>query len=575
MILHSVTLRQRKELACDMDLGGLRSLRYINGYYPLGSLCCGPALCCPSACTVGVRGRGCDSLCSRCISEDSSTPNHNISSLAYGDALDFEEDEAIHHNITIHTDKDELQDGGSVLLCSSPPHQNEATNIINHIITNLLSGNEVAAQTSSSFHITNKFSGNSSAKDNNNLRLSRTPNLYQRRTELVHLDNIPSNCNVPSEQLVCVSNGGPTEKVNETTIINCTDTVRNNSEWQDIDKDFSRMHIFCLEHATEVGHYPKIEEKTKTIAEEMGVIHSWNGIVTALEDLERLRVVLEEEDDETSHGNGDWAIKLGVNLYHTSNLLVAGKWCGKVWIVNQVHPYLTNGKLSCTEHVIFSTSIHHQSNILKNTLFCSLLKSPRTKGKQGERNLKPNQAQKSREEVSEPDEAGTSRDNDPEVVKASAAGFEGIDLASEEHDEIGKEGETPRSGMKKWNQLGSGPPKPQPVRNDETEVPYKRCVRKKRSKKIPESGNKEERETKRMHTNPDGFSMGIGTKQEATQVPLKGCKMTFKWAWARTKHIRVHTGDRLYVCKDNGRGRTFRFVSDFSHHKRKTRYFGK
>lgn len=54
------------------------------------------------------------------------------------------------------------------------------------------------------------------------------------------------------------------------------------------------------------------------------------------------------------------------------------------------------------------------------------------------------------------------------------------------------------------------------------------------------------------------------------QCPWKGCKMTFKWAWARTEHIRVHTGARPYVCTEDGCGQTFRFVSDFSRHKRKT-----
>ncbi|KAL8154199.1 hypothetical protein V2J09_011959 [Rumex salicifolius] len=54
------------------------------------------------------------------------------------------------------------------------------------------------------------------------------------------------------------------------------------------------------------------------------------------------------------------------------------------------------------------------------------------------------------------------------------------------------------------------------------------------------------------------------------KCPWKGCKMTFKWAWARTEHLRVHTGARPYVCKEPGCGQTFRFVSDFSRHKRKT-----
>ncbi|KAK8482839.1 hypothetical protein V6N11_034464 [Hibiscus sabdariffa] len=167
-------------------------------------------------------------------------------------------------------------------------------------------------------------------------------------------------------------------------------------------EDSSRMHVFCLEHAVEVEQqlrqiggvhvfllchpeYPKIEAEAKLVAEELGIDHSWNDILygdATKDDEEQIRSALDSED--AIPGNGDWAGKLGINLFYSANLsrstlyskqmpyncviytafgrnspassptelnvygrrssrprkLVAGKWCGKVWMSNQVHPFL-------------------------------------------------------------------------------------------------------------------------------------------------------------------------------------------------------------------------------------------
>ncbi|TYI18047.1 hypothetical protein ES332_A07G063500v1 [Gossypium tomentosum] len=171
---------------------------------------------------------------------------------------------------------------------------------------------------------------------------------------------------------------------------------------QRTDEDSSRMHVFCLEHAVEVEQqlrqiggvqvfllchpeYPRIEAEAKLVAEELGIDYPWNDILfgdATKDDNERIQSALDSED--SIPGNGDWAVKLGINLFYSANLsrstlyskqmpynwiiysafgrnssdsspkklnvygrrsgkprkVVAGKWCGKVWMSNQVHPFL-------------------------------------------------------------------------------------------------------------------------------------------------------------------------------------------------------------------------------------------
>ncbi|XP_039020190.1 lysine-specific demethylase REF6-like isoform X2 [Hibiscus syriacus] len=168
------------------------------------------------------------------------------------------------------------------------------------------------------------------------------------------------------------------------------------------DEDSRRMHVFCLEHAVEIEQqlrqiggvhvfllchpeYPKIEAEAKLVAEELGIDHPWNDILygdATKNDEEQIQSALDSQD--SIPGNGDWAVKLGINLFYSANLsrstlyskqmpyncviytafgrnspassstklnlygrrssrprkVVAGKWCGKVWMSNQVHPFL-------------------------------------------------------------------------------------------------------------------------------------------------------------------------------------------------------------------------------------------
>ncbi|KAL5991232.1 hypothetical protein ACLOJK_012139 [Asimina triloba] len=137
-----------------------------------------------------------------------------------------------------------------------------------------------------------------------------------------------------------------------------------------------------------VANYPKVEEQAKALADELGIRNLWKDISfrePSEDDKEKIQLAL--DDEEAIPGNGDWAVKMGINLYYSASLcksplyskqmpynsilykafgrsipnnspaklkvferrlsrqkkiVVAGKWCGKVWTSNQVHPYLAD-----------------------------------------------------------------------------------------------------------------------------------------------------------------------------------------------------------------------------------------
>ncbi|XP_062207813.1 lysine-specific demethylase JMJ705-like [Phragmites australis] len=219
----------------------------------------------------------------------------------------------------------------------------------------------------------------------------------------------PSSSNKSSMEPLCVTDYDASH--NSATISmdgNRSSTIMMNNLATSIvksDKDSSRMHAFCLEHAIEVEkqlqtiggahivllchpEYPKIEAEARLLAEEMEVEYDWKDIYfreASMEDKEKIQEVV--RDEEAILTNSDWAVKLGINLYYSANLaksplynkqlpynrviykafgcnspnnspvklttyarrqgrqkkvVLAGRWCGKVWMSNQVHPYLAH-----------------------------------------------------------------------------------------------------------------------------------------------------------------------------------------------------------------------------------------
>lgn len=427
------------------------------------------------------------------------------------------------------------------------------------------------------------------------------------------------------------------------------------------DEESSRMHIFCLQHALEVEQrlravggvhmlllchqdYPSLDSEAKLVAKELGIDHSWADLgfrEGIQEDKEWIQSALDSE--EATHGNRDWAVKLGINLFYSASLsrsplyskqmpynfviysafghnspsssptkpkpsgrqkkiVVAGKWCGKVWMSNQAHPLLVGRDLEeqddvkparqseNTQMVISRNARKRKKNVLESRRMSVKTKFPKV-----ERSSPPPPA-----------------DDLPPLN----GGFRRQPRTNLRNKQIRKE--TNILDSERESETNGGPSTR--LRKRTVKPPSKEVGVKMEAMKKPPSGIKKAKkpppaaaaaameareEDGEFACDMEGCNMSFESKQELVihkrnvcpvkgcgkkffshkylvqhrrvhmddrplQCPWKGCKMTFKWAWARTEHIRVHTGARPYVCNEDGCGQTFRFVSDFSRHKRKT-----
>ncbi|KAJ4795159.1 Lysine-specific demethylase REF6 [Rhynchospora pubera] len=167
------------------------------------------------------------------------------------------------------------------------------------------------------------------------------------------------------------------------------------------DKESSRKHVFCLEHALKVWRelqkiggadimllchpdYPAVEVEARQMAGDLGIVYHWKELNfhhATKEDKDNIKSAL--DDEEAVPTNTDWAVKMGINLYYNAGqsksplytkqmpynaiiykafgqeqdlrtrsgpgrqkkIVVAGRWCGKVWMTNQVHPFLARVKI--------------------------------------------------------------------------------------------------------------------------------------------------------------------------------------------------------------------------------------
>ncbi|KAK9119938.1 hypothetical protein Scep_018031 [Stephania cephalantha] len=517
---------------------------------------------------------------------------------------------------------------------------------------------------------------------------------HQSRVKMEKLEGGLGDYSWPSHTLSNSSQVDRLSEMNKSSAIDMSLQNCNMPFMQRSDEDSTRKHVFCLEHAVEVEkqlrprggahillvchpEYPKVEEEAKSLAEDLEIDSHWEEIMfreATSEDVEIMCSALDNE--EAIPGNLDWTVKLGINLYFSANLsrsplytkqmpynsiiykvfgcnsfsdspskpkvatrgtskqkkiVVAGKWCGKVWMSNQVHPYLVHREIEEEESAVCSSARATKANI---------------KLERDAENSQPSEQPMSPKETSS--HTAVSRSKTLAEIRSKTFSrrktkrrkcndlHNKIEAAedSHEHDSPQPCGESrgrsvrikqenptvSRNGLKNSRDRFSNPQE-EPDRGPSSRLrrrppkPVAEVSKGKSSVEKQSTSNKVKKAAARVkvskdeeleyHCNMDNCTMGFSTKQELLlhkrnicsvkgcgkkffshkylvqhrrvhlddrplKCPWKGCRMTFKWAWARTEHIRVHTGARPYVCREPGCGQTFRFVSDFSRHKRRT-----
>lgn len=355
------------------------------------------------------------------------------------------------------------------------------------------------------------------------------------------------------------------------------------------------------------------------MAEELGTDRIWTDLgYREITNYDKAKIRSALDNDETAHGFQDWIVRLGMDIFYSASLsrspiytkqmpynsviynaighvspandstkwktsgkqkkiTMAGKWCGKVWMSNQVHPLLVvrdleendiSGSILSTVDVKLET---RSENRRKRKMNVTVEPSPPPPPsppapaddpplnggfrRPRRTNLRNKQTRKAKipNLNKTPREVDTDSDDDYRPTRRTKRGITKTKKAKKPAAAMEEESEDEREFGCDLDGCNMSFHSKQDLMVHKSNVcPVKGCGKKFFSHKYLV-------QHRRVHTNIR---------------PLKcqwaGCSKTFKWAWARTEHYRVHTGARPYQCTEEGCGKTFRFVSDFSRHKRKT-----
>jgi hypothetical protein len=224
--------------------------------------------------------------------------------------------------------------------------------------------------------------------------------------------------------------------------------------------------------------YPKIEAEARLLAEEMEVDYDWKDIhfrEASMEDKAKIQEVV--RDEETIPTYSDWAVKLGINLYYSANLaksplynkqlpynrviyrvfgcnspnnnspvklktyvrrqgrqkkvVLTGRWCGKVWMSNQVHPYLAHRTENHEPEETHEICSHHLDKETKGDLVDNSSSEAASKGK---RAIEEKTSEREQEPVEKPNT------KKPKLVQEdSSKAFNAAEVSTEQTSKRDKE----------------------------------------------------------------------------------------------------------------------------------------
>jgi hypothetical protein len=390
------------------------------------------------------------------------------------------------------------------------------------------------------------------------------------------------------------------------------------------------LRFFCFPSPVE---YPAIEVEARQMAGDLGIVYHWKDINfhnATKEDKDNIKSAI--DDEEAVPTNTDWAVKMGINLYYNASqsksplytkqmpynfiiykafgqeqelkarpgpgrqkkIVVSGRWCGKVWMTNQVHPFLARvkdapalGDEEGSDGLFFRVPV--EQSFGTSSLSAPVEKKQQlTEKARSERQRRVKTEVKSNK-VNEVVESCSTRSKRLKRTPAKLSAFDMSDEATEKQDEerdkdvpgissSHKCGMVLRSYSSRKNRTGRKISVLDEPMLDEaghkdmvTEAPCSRLRNKKLKQEQSdsdwnvnlESEQKPERKVKRKEPplefkcDLEGCDMSFRNKQDLTMhkkniCPIRGCGKKFFSHKYMLHHRKVHVDDRPLKCPWKG-----------------------